>query len=1227
MMVIQTVTICASSAKCDLLKCLAIIFDAFKVKACGVLGVLALLLGVWVTPAGAVTYAYRSDVFAYDTPTAAATTLTWHSSGNSPACTTYPKGDDDWSDITFPSGMVFVFGGTTYSGVRVYSNGVLAFGNDVSGFHRDYSSQALPAPAGPTYSGCPRAAPENIMLPYWIDIVADPAGGASGASVKYELLGDAPNRRLVISWVNVKLYTNSNRFNFQVALEESDVGVNGNFRYQYRTGSSDGVGATVGVQLDQADYTQYSYNQQFIDTTNGTAILWFPANQLATKAAEYRFDEGNWAGAAGEIADTSGSNMDATVSGAATSVAGGKLCRGGSFTANTSSTTVDAVITPVVPGNTGSLGFWFYSNVKWNTSAAMLFDATVVANRPFYLLKSATGALTFVVSDSNGTRVTATAPNASYASNTWHHIAVTWSLRAGTNQTALQIFVDGVVQNGTATRGTTNGNMPSLNSLAIGDNRTSGVTPVNGTPNGANGIVDEVYIYPIEVSTPQVVADINLTRTTCSTLDHFHIIHDGNMSSCSTPASITIEAHDSAHNLFSLAGTSMVLSTSPAHGTWSNQTGGAVNPLTAIVAGAGTASYTFANEGSVTFRLSNNLSESLNINVLSGAFSEHTGTASSCVANDFTTGTVCDAGRVFTCAKAVGFNCIEPGADPLTGHLFTKLTGTPFAFDVVALKDGNNDGVADAVETAYASDANKSVTVELVDGSGATACTARTAISPAVSQTLVFNKASQSTELGRKNAASMTVSKAYSDLRCRVTDASASPSIVACSTDNFSVRPTGFSVSSSATADATGTSVVAGPIVKAGGSFTLTATTGVVGYNQTPKLDASKVIAHAGALQAGLVTGSFGAANVLTGSATGAAFAYSETGYFSLAARGIYDDTFTAVDALAGDCVAGFIDAGGKYACSFGSTAATAYFGRFVPNHFEVVGSSLTPGCTSGGFTYMGQPASFGTSVEARNLTGAKTSNYSGSFAKGVVTMQAENTNDGIALGARLTFTAPWSDGAASVLATQFSRPTGVTADSTWGPYDQLSLGVSVSDSDGVLLINRNMDQGSTVCTPDATGTSNGNCSAVAFGNIQKMRHGRLRMQNAYGSELLPLPMSLTAQYWNGTGFTLNTSDSCTSLPVPTSASGMVFGTGNLAAGETTASIQGLTSGSGVLVAGDAALRLTAPGSGNNGFVTLTIATPSWLRYPWTSSTLTDATARATFGIYKSPLIYRRENY
>jgi len=46
-----------------------------------------------------------------------------------------------------------------------------------------------------------------------------------------------------------------------------------------------------------------------------------------------------------------------------------------------------------------------------------------------------------------------------------------------------------------------------------------------------------------------------------------------------------------------------------------------------------------------------------------------------------------------------------------------------------------------------------------------------------------------------------------------------------------------------------------------------------------------------------------------------------------------------------------------------------------------------------------------------------------------------------------------------------------------------------------------------------------------------------------------------------------------------------------------------------------------------SGSADITVTAPSWLQYPWTSTTATSPTARATFGIYKSPLIYRRENY
>lgn len=592
-------------------------------------------------------------------------------------------------------------------------------------------------------------------------------------------------------------------------------------------------------------------------------------------------------------------------------------------------------------------------------------------------------------------------------------------------------------------------------------------------------------------------------------------------------------------------------------------------------------------------------------------------------------------------APPANFNCVESGADASTGHLYTKLAGTAFSFDVAALK---TDGT---VEATYASDVNKPVTVELVDGSGATACASRTAISPAVSQTLTFAAANS----GRKAAAAMTVNKAYANLRCRVTDANQVPSIVGCSADNFSVRPLSLQAASSANADGAGVSGTATPAVKAGASFSLTATA-LPGYDGTPKVDSSKLAAHGGAIQAGSLGGSFGAGNPGTGLATGN-FAYSEVGYFNFAANGIYDDTYTAVDS-AGDCTNDFSNSqvGGKYGCLFGNTSTTNYFGRFIPDHFTVVTPvPFAAGCLAGGFSYMDQPFStpLSASIEARNTVNAKTRNYNGAtFGKGTVSVQMENGNSGTPIpGTRLGLAgAPsWTSGAYAFTATRFSRPAAGVVD---GAYDALDIGVLVTDSDNVYLVSRNMDASNTSCTADTAGTSDGTCTAVTLVAATRVRFGTLKLDNAYGSELLPLRVPLRAMYWNGTAWVTNTFDSCTTIPNQRNnfAIGNQQGTltaGNYGATKIPAAALPLINGLGTLVlaapnAGtsgglDIALNLGATAGDANciggGFPAATAgASQAWLRGKWCGIDFTrDPNARVRFGSPKAPYIYLRERY
>lgn len=1145
---------------------------------------LALLSGA----AEAATYAYRNDTFSYDTPSGSATTVGWHSSGASPACTQYPNGDDDWSDVTFPSGFTFTFGGTAYSGLRVYSNGILAFGNDVSGYHRDYTPQALPITAAPVaYTGCPRAVPVNLMLAYWIDIVAGTANGTSGASVKYEMLGTAPNRRFVISWVNVKLYNTTTRYNFQVALYESAAGVNGNFRYQYTSGSSNGSNATVGVQLSTTDYTQYSYNQQFIDTTNGTAILWYPANQLATKTAEYRFDESVWTGAAGEIKDTSGNSRDASRVGGAASTASGRLCRGADIPRNTSANTIDAVATPLTVGQTGSIDFWFRSDSVWNASSsqAMLFDATVSQNRPFFLMKQADGALYFAVSDSAGNKLEALTSTASYAANSWHHVGVTWNIRGGTNLSLLQIFVDGNLA--ASDRGTTNGTLPSLGTLYVGDNRTSGVVPSQGSGNSANGIIDEFYVYGIDVSQPQIQVDMNLTRSTCTALDHFHIIHNGS-AACGT-ANVTIEAHDLNHALFSLAGSTMSVATSTGNGSWSAVT--AINPVNNI--GGGTATYTFANESSVVLALTDPYVETVNVNVTSGNITEHSYVATTCYSQDYTYGSVCDADLTFgSCVSA--YECIATGLthNNLTttptarNPLYTKLAGAAFSFDVIAL-DASGNRV-----TSYASDADKSVTVDLVDGASGS-CAANAALATA---TLTYTKAGQPTDQGRK-AVGFTVANAYPNLLCRVIDTNVAPNVTACSSDRFAIRPQSLAISSSMNADSTGANTSATPTAAAGGSFALSAT-GVVGYNGTPIIDAAKLEAHSGAVTAGSLSGLFAAGNVATGITSGSAFAYSEVGYFRFAPLGVIDIGFTAIDPPNDDCTDDFsnvADASGKYGCKFGNTTNTNYFGRFIPHHFD---TAVTQGCAAGSFTYSAQ--AFGVTVTALNSTSGTTQNYRGGFAKAVTLSDGNSaTNNSTALG-NLSNAAvaagSFNNGVASASSPTYSFTTKTTA-----PLEATAsapLKLRATDTEGV----------------SSSGGSEGTTG---------IRSGRLRLSNVYGS-LSPLIVPVEPQYWTGNSWIRNASDSCTAL-VPGNISLSPAGWGVSIVG---GNIQLVPTGPGsVVVCAD----LGADPSPGVTCAATSAALP-WLKGRWPPGTAwdNDPSATATFGVF-SPEgrrgIYNREMY
>jgi MSHA biogenesis protein MshQ len=487
------------------------------------------------------------------------------------------------------------------------------------------------------------------------------------------------------------------------------------------------------------------------------------------------------------------------------------------------------------------------------------------------------------------------------------------------------------------------------------------------------------------------------------------------------------------------------------------------------------------------------------------------------------------------------FNSFETStaASAITGQIYMKLVATGFALDVVAISAG-------AQVTTF----NDSVQVDLVTGASGGAGCSGTPVS------IAGTAQSVSLASGRGTTGAFTTAAALPDVRVRVRYPVAAPTVISCSTDNFAVRPTGITVTST---DAANNATSGAPTIKTGANFNLTATTGAAGYSGTPAVDNSKVV---GSPNAGALGGSFAAAAPATGTAIGSSFFYSEVGNFGFSANAVYDSTFSAVD-QPNDCNAGFSNAlvGGKYGCSFGSTAiamtpGTSGFGRFIPDNFDVTYNtpSITTACAAGTFSYLGQALSYATAPQmtitarsgtANGLTNSTTTNYAGAYMKlsntaGSSLNQAPyDTQAGRyarfdALGAGTTpaldtavLPATTADPTIGAFANGVGTLTFASAVSfvrsnatPSAPFNaEIALSLNVIDSDGVAF----------AANPARFGAASAG-NGMAFSNGKHMRYGRLRLGNAVGSEKLDLRVPLTTEYWMGTAFATNPQDSCTSL-------------------------------------------------------------------------------------------------
>ncbi|MEN3109649.1 DUF6701 domain-containing protein [Uliginosibacterium paludis] len=334
----------------------------------------------------------------------------------------------------------------------------------------------------------------------------------------------------------------------------------------------------------------------------------------------------------------------------------------------------------------------------------------------------------------------------------------------------------------------------------------------------------------------------------------------------------------------------------------------------------------------------------------------------------------------------------------------------------------------------------------------------------------------------------------------------------------------------------------------------------------------------------------------------------------------------------------------------FGLTvpAGSNRFGRFVPAGFNVSGTLTNryqQSCSvAPSYTYLGEALKMVPSISAVNLAGGITQNYMGNYARLALSPVSGAGANGLAFGAqsgttllnsRLSATCvtcgSFANGSATAsVALTVGRDASGAVD---GPFSNAQIGLSLTDPDGVTVLN-----------PDYRWSLSGSPDAKLLGSTV-LNFGRMRVENAYGTSLVSLPVPAYVQIWNGTSFVKQTDDSCTKLVVPATISmntgtttalfcggGVgLYGTLNGVAATMNAQVAGQSV---ALASGDARLVLGKPASGSSGYVDLVLNVPDYLKYNWDSASACSGVAphddnpraRIRFGARRnSSVIYQRE--
>lgn len=503
--------------------------------------------------------------------------------------------------------------------------------------------------------------------------------------------------------------------------------------------------------------------------------------------------------------------------------------------------------------------------------------------------------------------------------------------------------------------------------------------------------------------------------------------------------------------------------------------------------------------------------------------------------------------------------------------------------------------------------------------------------------------ASTSQTLNFVNGVATLTTVAYSDVGSITLTAldNTLPSMIG-NSGNIVVKPFNFLISGT---NIPGTSDPNGPLfAKAGQPFAATVT--VVGLDgniarsfgketssQGILLQSASVAAPSGGRNGSDNLGTIGNATGFTsptpGVFQGTTFTYDEVGSINLRAR----------------------LANGNYLGAGDVVGTSVLVGRFQPDHFDATGNTpqFSTGCNSGQFTYLDQPFIYATApvltvtAKAANnsiSTNYTTQNYNGSFKKLSASQFSASVQD-YQPGAAST---PNIDKSAANLPLPTETDSGAGtmtytfAGSGGGANQGLRLNRSAAGATPTSPFTANIQLRLTIADTDTTPVVysgnpfvfNGSGSGIAFNNGASFYHGRLLVQNAYGSEIAPLQVPMNVQYYNASQFVNNTVDSCTQISSSTS----ILLTDPVAPQtgvSTTASLPqpGFMNGASYIL-------LSAPNASGQKNIEVNLdaagANLPWLKFDWPflmSTAYENPQAQANFGVYQGEprIIYQQENY